>query len=237
MATKKKKKAPTQPQQQVSPKNYILTGRARKLPIAECWISSDWKEQGLITIVVARQHTTGNMTFGIYLVDMYCLGLKNTNAVFSKPHYDYEALLEDMYSQHEEGRERIDYVLAHNIIYGAIAYAEDLGFKPEKDWALSQFILEEDTDDIELIEVEFGKDGQPFFISGPYDNVNSIIAKLDKSVGAGNYHYLAELQGLSDFSIDDDFDDDEDDDDDFVAAYDFGNKDDAQDTEYEEVKS
>ncbi len=232
MANKKKakKKAPAKPQQQASPKNYILSGRARALPIAECWISSDWKEQGLVTIVVARQHTTGNMTFGIYLLDIYCLGLKNTNAIFSKPHYEYEELLENMYSRHEDGRERIDYVLAHNIIYGAIAYAEDLGFKPEKDWSLSQFILEEDTDDIELIEVEFGKDGKPLFISGPYDNVNAIIAKLNKSVGADNYHYVAEIGGLSDFGFDADYDfgDEEDDDED---------DDDTQDAEYEEVKS
>ena len=234
MANKKKakKKAPAKPQQQMSPKNYILSGRARKLPIAECWISTDWKDHGMCTIVVARQHTNGNMTFGVYLLDTYCLGLKNTNAVFSKPAYEYEDILETMFSQHPD-KMKIDYVLAHNIIYGAIAYAEDLGFKPEKDWALSQFILEEDTEDIELIEVEFGKDGKPCFINGPFDNINSVLAKLNKSIGEGNYEFIM-MTGDNDFyGFDDDDDDDFEEEDDF----DDDDDDDVEDIDYEEVKS
>ena len=213
MSTKKKtkKKVAAKPQQQMSPKNYILTGRVRKLPITECWISSDWKDNGLCTITVARQHATGNMTFGVYLLDTYCLGLKNTNSVFSKPRYEYEDICESLFSQHE-GRIEIDYVLAHNIIYGAIAYAGDLGFKPQKDWVVSQMILEEDTEDIELIEVEFGKDGKPYFISGPYDNVSAITAKLNKAVGEGNYHFLMEIggRGQESYDFEEDFEDDDD---------------------------
>jgi hypothetical protein len=228
MANKKNKKKPTKPQQPMSPAKYITSGRARLLPIYECWISPDWKEAGLCTIIVARKHTTGNLTFGVYLVDTYCLGLKNTSAVFSKPVFEYENIVETMYSQHG-AKVHIDYVLAHNIIYGAIAYAEDLGFKPEKDWDKSQFILEEDTEDIELIEVEFGKDGKPLFINGPYDNVGKITARLNASVGEGNYNYMMQIGGSGfdgyDFDDDDDFDEDDDEDDN-----------DIQDVEYEEVK-
>ena len=145
MANKKKK--PAKPQPQMSPTKYITSGRARLLPIDECWISPDWKEAGLLTIVVARKHNTGNFTFGVYLLDRYCLGLKNTYALFSKKAFEYEEILDQMFEGHGGDKEPIDYVLAHNMIYGAIAYAEDLGFKPEKDWAMSQFILEEDTED------------------------------------------------------------------------------------------
>ena len=234
MANKKKakKKTTAQAQQQMSPKNYILTGRARKLPIAECWISSDWKEAGICSIVIARKHATGNMTFGIYLVDTFCLGLKNSNPVFNKSEYEYEDLLDKIFDQHEEGKVAIDYALAHNIIYGAIAYAEDLGFKPQKDWSLSQMILEEDTEDIALVDVEFGKDGKPFFMNGPYDNVDKVLNTLRNSVGEGNYHYLMQIEdptnlGLKadDFELYQDDDDDFDDDDDHT-----------EDAEYEEVK-
>ncbi len=227
MANKKKtkKKVPAKPQQQLSPKNYILTGRARILPIAECWISSDWKEAGMCSIVVARRHTSGNMTFGIYLVDIFCLGLKNSNPLFNKPEYEYEDLLDKIFNTHMYGKTQIDYVLAHNIIYGAVAYAEDLGFKPEKDWALSQMILEEDTEDVALIEVEFGKNGRPCFINGPFDNVNAVITKLNKSVGEGNYDVVM-IEGDNDFygfyDDDDDFEDNDDDD--------------TEDVDYEEVK-
>jgi hypothetical protein len=234
MANKKKtkKKAAPQGQQQMSPKNYILTGRARKLPIAECWISPDWQEEGICSITVARKHATGNMTFGIYLVDTFCLGLKNSNPVFNKPDYEYVDIIDRVYGQHG-GKEAISYSLAHNIIYGAVAYAEDLGFKPEKDWSLSQMILEEDTEDVEFIEVEFGKDGKPFFINGPYDNVHKVMATLNKSVGEGNYDTMVQIQDpaefgltLDDLEMVDEYDDFDDDDDDEKT----------EDADYEEVK-
>ena len=236
---KTKKKPAAKPQQQLTPKNYLLTGRARKLPITECWISSDWKVAGICSIVVARQHTSGNLTFGIYLVDIFCLGLKNSNPVFNKPEYEYEDLLDNIFNTHMYGKTQIDYVLAHNIIYGAIAYAEDLGFKPEKDWALSQMILEEDTEDVELIEVEFGKNGKPYFINGPYDNVQKVANTLNKSVGEGNYGMTYILGDPSSFDDEFDFDDDEDYEDD---DYDYDDDDDddeedAEDVDYEEVKS
>lgn len=239
MANKKKnKKKPTaQPQQQVSPKNYILTGRARKLPITECWISTDWQEAGICSIVVARKHGTGNMTFGIYLVDTNCLGLKNSNPVFNKPYYIYADLLDKIFPEHEDDKVAIDYALAHNIIYGAIAYAKDLGFKPEKDWALSQMILEEDTEDVPLVDVEFGKNGKPFFMNGPYDNIQKCLLTLNKSVGQGNYDTLIRLGDPDDFGMDEDdfklYQDEEDNEDDLDDDEDEH----TEDAEYEEVKS
>ena len=224
----KKKSTTPPPQQQMSPQKYITSGRARLLPIHECFINSDWKTAGICSIIVTRIHGTGKFTCGIYLVDIFCLGLKNTSLIFNKDTFDYQTLFNSIADSHDGAMMPIDYVLAHNIIYGAIGYAEDLGFKPEKDWALTQFILEEDTEDIELIEVEFGQDGKPLYIAGPYDNVIAIQNKLNKNVGAGNYHFVSLLmEGM--FSDDDDDDDDFEDD-----EYD---DDDAEDIDYEEVKS
>ena len=213
MANKKNKKKPTQTQQLMSPTKYITSGRARLLPILECWISPNWKEAGISSIIVARKHSTGNVTFGTYLLDTFCLGLKNTGVTFSKSPYEYEEIMGQLFHSHG-GKERIDYVLAHNIIYGAVAYAEDLGFKPEKDWALSQFILEEDTEDIELMDIQFGKNGKPCFINGPYDNVGKIVSRLENSVGKDNFDVML-IDGGEGFDYDDeeDYDDDDDDDD------------------------
>ena len=36
---------------------------------------------------------------------------------------------------------------------------------------------------------EFGKNGKPYYFSGPYDNPEKIIAKLRESVGEGNFKY------------------------------------------------
>src|ERR1700730_12006264 len=54
--------------------------RARAFPILECWISAEWQKDspGLVEILLARQQPDGNICFGMYLVDKFCLGLKNT---------------------------------------------------------------------------------------------------------------------------------------------------------------
>ncbi len=43
------------------------------------------------------------------------------------------------------------------------------------------------------MRLEFGKDGKPFYISGPRDNADRIIATLKEHVGNGNFHYLLSL--------------------------------------------
>lgn len=156
---KKKKGAPVQ--QALSPEKYIQT-KCRNLPVVECLIGENWQEVGMATIVVARRHTNGNYTLGIYLVDTFCLGLKDSVYKFNITEEEYEEYKELL--SVSSGMLVISYNEAHNIIYGAIAYAEELGIQPCKDFSLTQYLLEEDTDEIPLIEYTFGKDGKPCLI-------------------------------------------------------------------------
>jgi len=212
MSKKKKGKVVAIKQTQLSPEKYIRT-QARTLPIFECLINDDWETSGLCNIIVARQHKTGNITAGIYLVDMFCLGIKSAQYEFNLYQDDYEGL------KNRFNWERCEYVLAHNIIFGAIAYAEDYGFKPHKEFEVAQFILEEDDEAIELVELDFGLNGKPHYVSGPYDDsakVNNIIATLERTAGEGNFTFTHLEDGFEDMDDEDfeDWDDDEDLDDD-----------------------
>lgn len=143
---------------QLSPENYIKT-RARTLPLDQCFVNADWKETGLANVIVTRKHTNGNFTFGVYLVDMYALGTKDTFFNFNQPISVINEIL--------SGADfvQLDYDLAHNIIYGGNEYAEDHGFKIHKDFAkLTQYILEIDDERVPLIDLEFGKNGKPLVI-------------------------------------------------------------------------
>jgi hypothetical protein len=42
--------------------------------------------------------------------------------------------------------------------------------------------------------IRFGREGKPFYISGPYDNPRAVIETLENTAGPGNYHYLTHLQ-------------------------------------------
>ncbi len=186
--------------QMLSPENYIRK-KARTLPIVECTVSSDWEESGLAQISIARKHTNGNFTFCMYLADLMCLGIKDTHYMFNVSPVEY-------YEQLEQIRERMpihaaEYTLIHNIIYAGIEFAEEYGFKPHKDFtSVTQFMLEEDTDDIEMMEIECGKDGNPVYFRGPYEDdgkVQKIIAQLEKTAGPGNYSIIDEDEEVDDY--------------------------------------
>ena len=128
MANKKKnkKKAPQKAApQNMSPRQYIQSGRARTLEIFECLVSANWQELGMSTVIVARQHKTGNITWGTYLLDTYCLGVKDTSAVFNRLEEDYERYKNQMTRVHPV-MTPIDYDMAHNLVFGAAAYAATL---------------------------------------------------------------------------------------------------------------
>lgn len=170
--------------------NVIRTIRnARKYPVHECLINPSWKEGGLATILLSRKQRDGRIIFGVYLVDIFCLGLKNTycNADFSL--FEYEQDVRDHISQNEP---LIDcpVPLVHHLIYGALDYASKLGFKPQKDFKMSRYILERKDKVEESIAIEFGKEGKPFYVAGPDDNVRLILRKLERSVGEGNFDFM-----------------------------------------------
>jgi hypothetical protein len=183
----------------LSPEKYVRT-QARTLPVEECLITDQWQNHGICNVIIARRHKTGNITIGLYLVDTYCLGLKDTSYRFNiSPH-------ELQYFKKNGGMIKCDYVLAHNIIYGGIAFAEDYGFKPHKDFAVTQFILEEDDEQVELIDIDFGLDGLPCYMRGPYDDdvkVRNIEATLLHNAGPGNYTII---DPPGDFTFDEDDD-------------------------------
>ena len=114
MSKKKKGKVINMP---LSPTNYIRQ-RARKLPVFECLINSDWFEGGIATINVARRHSNGNITLGFYLVDTFCLGVKDSLFKFNISEISYQEFKDEIFSEFE--MEHCEYELAHNIIFGAI---------------------------------------------------------------------------------------------------------------------
>ncbi len=180
------------PQPSISPANYIKQA-ARKVPIHEVLSDYGTHDDTLVQFFVLRKKVSGNYILGGYIVDTGCLGLKSTHFRHSFTQDDLDDYLENMIDRSMRNIRAIDPNLAFNVIYGAIEYAEDLGFKPmDKDWAITQFILPT-IDDIEYVEVEFGKDGKPFYLNGPFDNVNKVLATLTKSVGAGNFEFIAQI--------------------------------------------
>jgi len=200
-------------QQQLSPESYIRT-RARTLPLDACYINPGWETAGLATVVVLRRHVNGNITSAVYMVDLLCRGIKDSLYFFNQPLYE---LKERFDFDDSVLWQKIDYDLAHNIVYAGHDFAMDFHIEPHKGFAVTKYILEEDNDNVPLIEIETGdKDGRPHLMVNSSDSYGDVLAKLKKYAGEGNYTFTIASEP-TDWENEEN---EEDDDDDYVDDHD-----------------
>lgn len=184
------------------PKPIVMRGpryfveHAREYPIFGCWVKKNWQEGGLTPVVIARQQTQDRVIFGTFLVDIYCLGVKDAycNGDFSLA--KFQRNLPQMCAQEPEP---CNIGLAHEIIYGAIDFARQYSFEPHADFKFASRVLDPPEAHPPKHKLKFGKEGKPFFVAGPYDNARAIIAKLQRTAGEGNFNYLVAFEPPEDF--------------------------------------
>jgi hypothetical protein len=156
-----------------SPKKYIIS-KGRNLPFYECFINSNWKMQCLATISISKKMPSGKFIIAVYMVDLLYLGVKNTFYNMNFDNIQYDEFIERL-NENPEGQDVCDISHAHNIIYGAIDFAEEHGVKPHKDFAITEYLLDPDLITDEIDEIEFGRDGKPLYIQGPNDDIGNIF--------------------------------------------------------------
>jgi len=164
-------------------------------PLHECLLAEEWQEEGvIIQILVARRSPSGQIATGMFLVDLGCLGVKSAFGRVFDTRWEYEELRSDMMT-HQDMIEA-DPNLVAKIIREAIAYADELGFQPDPDYRDAVLVLgDADPDACDVPIPLGGRDGKPFFIAGPYDNVDRIMAKLTRKLGPDGFHFLFPASG------------------------------------------
>lgn len=177
MVKKKKNSASQQP---MSPERYIRE-RGRQLPIYKCYINEGWDDVMMATILVVRQHPQGTFTVGFYFVDLFCRGLADGFYQFSISQSDFDDMLEQLNQAHD--MVEADYPTVHNLIYGGIEFAEEAGIKPCKEWATLKYILDDDTDDIPLIEFDYGKNDHHLLTVPSQEMHKYDVANWEKTLG------------------------------------------------------
>lgn len=155
-----------------------LLQQSAQFPIYQCLISEEqWKNSGLAIVLVSRTVSDGRFNYGMYMVDTYCLGLKDTFAQGFVGWEEYVLLRGKLNYKFE--LESIDYENARSLILGAIDYARGLGFEPHSDFEQSRDVIEADREYKSIYQ--FGKDGKPHYVQGPKDNTEKIRGTLDAS--------------------------------------------------------
>lgn len=172
-----------------------------------CWVSPGWSDglsvperadwprterpeegmSGLVTVLVARRAGEGQAAVCGYLVDVYCLGVKNAWGPRLVYRRDLAACVEECFAAYPADPLPAPLELARQIVYGAVDYAVGLGFAPHPDFALAAGHLGPWAGPS---LIGFGRAGRPLFVQGSQDDAEEVLRVLDRTVGRGQYDAL-----------------------------------------------
>lgn len=152
---------------------------------------------GLTSLVVSRRAQNGTHVGVTFLVDQYCLGVKDFGLIRA---FDIEGFSE---RRRHEGHNYQDVTPAHaaKLVAQAVDYAKSIGFPPHPDLApLLHIFSGVDISTCET-EFEFGKDGKPLYISSPYDDdaKRSLILHTLNNLGPDGFHFVEQEAERPDF--------------------------------------
>jgi len=176
--------------------------------IVGCWVSPGWSAgltvhghpdwpgldaaesgtSGLASLLVAREQGPGRVRVCGYLVDVYCLGLKDFLGPRAMDRHGLAAFARSYFDAYDAPPLAAPIELAQHLVFGAVEYARNLGFEPAPGFLPAAAAHLGPWDGPSAIE--FGNQGKPFFVQGPRDDPNAVMETLERSVGSDNFHYL-----------------------------------------------
>lgn len=169
------------------------------LPIHDCLVTDGLFQSGIGSIIWSRRLADGRLAVAAFLVDVFCLGVKN--ALFKvMPEDAYrEAFLGDLIAAHgDQAYLHISPACVRKLIEGAVAYADSLGFAAHRDYRDARGIFGA----IAIGECpntfQFGQNGKPFYVRGPNESLpqaRKIVERLHRRCGEGGFEYLLMVDG------------------------------------------
>ncbi len=156
----------------------------------EAFTSNTWRTAGMAQVVVARIRDGGRAEIGFFLVDLWCLGVKDAFLIDDGGESEFRELLRDRLP--EDFRERLHPACAKKLIEGAVAYAESLGFAAVRDYRKAKRVLTGLTAADCPETFTYGRDGKPCYVEGPDDDSDRtarVIQLLQNRFGRDGFDY------------------------------------------------
>ena len=145
--------------------------RAAQAPIQHCLLCGGLSESGMATLILARGATPHNLTLAGFLIDAWCLGVKDT--FFQTASADsFEHLLDRL--EATGSVEDVDPAYARKLLRDVTAWAASNGVAPDRDFAVLEKLFGDVNADACDATFGFGHDGKPTYISGPHDSPTQV---------------------------------------------------------------
>lgn len=211
----RRKKAVAKSKKESAKLNLTLSGSknisfAANAPIHECLIPDDLFERGLGQVLISRKLPNGNIAIGMFLLDVFCLGVKDAFARILT-YNEYENLLANL--KENQNFHVVTASYARKLVENSESYSKNIGFKAHPDYANAKKIF----GNIDITECQeefvFGQNGKPMYINGPFEKptkIRQILETLTTKLGPDGFNFVFVPPDFMD--DDEDFDEDEDDD-------------------------
>lgn len=158
------------------------------VPVYECLMSRSLFDLGIGQVMIARELPMGQIAVVIFLLDVYCLGAKDVMfGVFGTAEYREKTRFTA-----DGSFEPVAAQTARNLVEGAVEYAQRLGLPPHHDFPLASRIFAGIDPASSDRTFSYGKDGKPFYVSGPRDTLvksRRVVAALENACGPGGFDY------------------------------------------------
>jgi len=168
--------------------------RVEHAPILHACATTDVFDLGIGNVLLSRELPNGRVALALFLVDRYCLGVKDAMwNVVTRAEYEnsFLAKLNDRYEFIPYSAES-----TRHLVESAVDYAAQFGLAPHSDYHKAKLIFRGIDANDSADEFEYGKDGKPYFVAGPYDSPERcarILAALTEHCGEDGFDYLMPL--------------------------------------------
>ncbi len=170
--------------------------------IHECLIPDNLFESGLGELVVTRRAPNGDIAMSAFVIDVYCLGVKDAMFLVM-PESEYEHRIKArMFATNDRDFEKLHQSCAKKLLDGLVDYAKELGFSPHPDYNNAYELFGIIDAGACPVKYTFGKEGMPYYMNGPYESpadVQRILNTLTKKCGADGFKTVLRLtDGMED---------------------------------------
>jgi hypothetical protein len=176
--------------------------------VVGCWVSPGWSSElqvasregwedvylgldgpkGIALALVARAGRHDQISVCGYLVDTFCLGVKNVIGPERMRRRDLPSFVRTYFMVCPAPAIPAPIELAEHLVLGAVAYAASLGFSPHPDFEVARGHLGElDAP----CAITFGRDGRPLYVAGPHDDPLAVLETLNATLGADGFAVAA----------------------------------------------
>ena len=168
---------------------------SNRWPVARASVSATLWDKGIGYAMLIRRGPGGLTAMAIFLLDVYCLGVKDVVARVAPD----QVISDSVARMTENGCHWIDVSPEHvrKLVEGALGYALSLGLAPHRDCAAAMGLFGDLDSSQCATEFTFGSDGQPLFIAGPFDSdarIVEIANTLRRTCGADGFHDTVPLE-------------------------------------------